>query len=153
MSAEDRLAILEQIARYSYAADERDADGLAALFTDEGIIERWLIGSEAPDEQVQGTAALRSWAQGHYDARPEGVQTRHHERATVFDELANNGARTRTMLLLTRIGPGDRFPVTTGSGVYHDEWLRTTKTCTPRWFFSIMVVSLSLVLIILRIQD
>ena len=127
MSAADRLAILEQIARYSYAADERNAEGLAALFTDKGVIERWLIGSEAPEEHVQGTTALLAWAQGHYDARPNGVQTRHHQRATVFDELSDNQARTRTMLLLTRIGPGDRFPVTTGSGVYHDEWLRTTE--------------------------
>ena len=125
MTAEDRLDILEQIGRYSYAADERDAEGLVALFTDDGVIERWLTDSEAPEERTAGSAALRAWAQGHYDARPEGVQTRHHQRATVFDELVADRARTRTMLLLTRIGPGDRHPVSTGSGVYHDEWRRT----------------------------
>ena len=125
MSAADRLDILEQIARYSYAADERDADGLAALFTEDGVIERWLIDSEAPEEHVEGHAALHAWAQGHYDARPEGVQTRHHQRATVFDDLTADAARTSTMLLLTRIGPGDRYPVMTASGVYHDEWRRT----------------------------
>ena len=125
MSAADRLDILDQIGRYSYAADERDADRLAALFTEDGVIERWLIDSAASEERSEGHAALRAWAQGHYDARPEGVQTRHHQRATVFDELTADSARTSTMLLLTWIGPGDRAPVTTASGVYHDEWRRT----------------------------
>ncbi len=125
MSATDRLDVLEQIARYPYAADERDTDSLAALFAEDGVIGRWLSDSDAPEEHIEGHAALHAWAQGHYDARPEGVQTRHHQRATVFDELATDAARTRTMRLLTRIGTGDRFPVTAAGGVCHDEWRRT----------------------------
>ena len=53
--------------------------------------------------------------------------TRHHQRATVFDELTADAARTRTMFLLTSIGPGDRHPRTVSSGVCRDEWRRSAE--------------------------
>ena len=47
--------------------------------------------------------------------------------AGVFDDLTADAASTRTMLLLTSIGPGDRHPRTVSSGVYRDEWRRTAE--------------------------
>lgn len=125
MTAEDRLAILDQIGRYSYAVDAFDGDEFAARFTDDGVFERHAIGSDGPYEVIEGHAALRRWILDILQTLPEGVLTRHHQRATVFDELTPDAARTRTMLLLTSIGPGDRHPRTVGSGVYRDEWRRT----------------------------
>ena len=127
MTAEDRLAILDQIGRYSYAVDAFDDAEFAARFTDDGVFERRAIGSDGPYEVIEGHAALRSWILEILETLPEGVITRHHQRATVFDELSGEAARTRTMLLLTSIGPGDRHPRTVGSGVYRDEWRRTDE--------------------------
>ena len=127
MTAEDRLAILEQIGRYSYAADDQDAAGMAGLFTEDGVFERHEIGSDGPVYAVEGREALRAWATDAFEALPEGVLTRHHQRATVFDELTADAARTRTMMLLTSIGPGDQHPRTVSSGVCRDEWRRTAE--------------------------
>ena len=127
MTAEDRLAILEQIGRYSYAADDQDAEGMVGLFTEDGVYERHEIGSQGPVYAVEGREALRGWAADAFGALPEGVLTRHHQRATVFDELTADAARTRTMMLLTSIGPGDQHPRTVSSGVCRDEWRRTAE--------------------------
>ena len=125
MTAEDRLAILDQIGRYSYAVDAFDADEFAARFTADGVFERRAIGSDGPYEVIEGHEALRRWILEILETLPEGVITRHHQRATVFDELSADAASTRTMLLLTSIAPGDRHPRTVSSGVYRDEWRRT----------------------------
>ncbi len=125
VTAEDRLAIIEQIGRYSYAADDQDVDGMAGLFTEGGVFERHEIGSNGPVYAVEGREALRRWAADAFETLPEGVLTRHHQRATVFDELTADAARTRTMFLLTSIGPGDHYPRTVSSGVCRDEWRRT----------------------------
>ena len=125
MTADDRLAILEQIGRYSYAADDRDVEGMVGLFTGDGVFERREIGSDGPVYAVAGREALRRWAAEAFGSLPEGVLTRHHQRATVFDELGADAARTRTMFLLTSIAPGDRHPRTVSSGVNRDEWRRT----------------------------
>lgn len=127
MTAEDRLDILDQIGRYSYAADDRDAEGMAARFTADGVFERREIGSDGPVFRAAGRAALLGWATEVIASRGDGVLTRHHQRATVFDELEAETARTRTMLLLTRFAPGDRHPRTVLSGVYRDEWRRTDE--------------------------
>ena len=125
MTAEDRLDILEQIGRYSYAVDAFDGDEFAARFTEDGVFERRRIGSREPVQVIEGRAALRRWIVNTFEALPDGVMTRHHQRATVFDELSADAASTRTMLLLTSIAPGDRHPRTVSSGVYRDEWRRT----------------------------
>lgn len=39
LTADDRLAILEVIARYNRAADERDVDATVELYTPDGVIE------------------------------------------------------------------------------------------------------------------
>ena len=42
----------------------------------------------------------------------------------LFDELGEDQARTRTMLLTSRVGPDGEPP---GSGIYYDEWRRTAE--------------------------
>ena len=82
------------------------------------------MGPSTPSRAARRCA---SWAADAFEALPEGVLTRHHQRATVFDELTADAARTRTMFLLTSIGPGDHYPRTVSSGVCRDEWRRTAE--------------------------
>ena len=120
----DRLAILEQIARYSYAWDDRDLEAYVALFTGDAafVVDPELPGG--PSVNATGHEAIRTWARERMDARKPGVQVRHHQSGTLFDELGEDQARTRTMLLTSRVGPDGEPP---GSGVYYDEWRRTAE--------------------------
>jgi hypothetical protein len=66
--AEDRLAILEMQNRYIVAMDYFDADGYAAVFTEDGILD-WARG------EVVGRPAIREFmATGTYDLRKLNFQ-------------------------------------------------------------------------------
>ena len=61
--AADRLAIIELQNRYVLAMDYFDADGYAAVFTEDGVLD-WARG------EVKGRAAIREFmANGTYDLR------------------------------------------------------------------------------------
>ena len=122
MDVDDRLAILEMIARYSYAWDEQDAEAYMALFAEDAIFEVDPELPGGPATHAHGREAIGAWARERMAARVVGVQTRHHQTGTLFEELSADEARTRTMLLTTRVGP-NAGPSTTG--VYYDEWRRT----------------------------
>ena len=131
MSADDRLAILDGIARYSYAWDGKDADAYAALFTEDAVFEVFAGGDE-PVIHNEGRAAIHAWARATHTGERPGLrhhppdeQTRHNQSGTVFDELGADAARTRTMLLSARQSPGDAIPIPSTTGVYRDEWRRT----------------------------
>ena len=126
MSIEDRLAILEVIASYSYSYDGQDADAYAELFTDDAVFEVY-AGREKPLVHNEGREAIREWARGLHEEMPEGYQSRHHQTSTVFEELGPDSARSRTMLLGTRRYPGESGPQVSGTGVYHDEWRKTPE--------------------------
>ena len=126
MSADDRLAILDMIGRYSQAWDEKDADAYVALYTDDGVFE---LNPELPDGPTiseHGREQIRSWAEAsHKRLADAGTRTRHVQSGTVFDELTEQTARTRTMLISMRLRPGDSGPWASRAGVSTDEWRQT----------------------------
>lgn len=127
MTIEDRLDIMEQIGRYSYAEDGGDAAAYGALFTDDGVFEVYRGPEDEPQQRHEGRAAIEKWARGRYDERPEGLQTRHHQTGTVFDVLEGKRAVTRTELLVTRLYPDAVAPVPSVMGAYRDEWTKTPE--------------------------
>ena len=127
MSVEDRLAILETIARYSQAFDGKDARAYASLFTDDGVFEIYMRSGSEPVQRYAGGAAIFEWVDEAFRGRLSEVQTRHNQSATVFDELAPSAARTRTMLIETRQRPGERHPVPYMTAVYRDEWRKSEQ--------------------------
>ena len=133
MSVDDRLAILDQIGRYSYAWDGKDADAYAALFTEDAVFEVFTSGGE-PVIHNDGREAIHAWARATHSGEEPGLrphppdeQTRHNQSGTVFDELGEDSALTRSMLLSARQGPGDAIPRPSTTGVYRDEWRRTPE--------------------------
>jgi 3-phenylpropionate/cinnamic acid dioxygenase small subunit len=58
LSVEDRLEIHELAARYGTVVDDRDWDGLAAVFTEHAVFE--LHGFGAVDGRYDGLAAIRT---------------------------------------------------------------------------------------------
>jgi len=125
MSIEDKLAIQELIARYSYTYDSKDADGFAQLFVEDGVFEVFVPGKATASVRLQSRAEIREWAARRLQARDGRVTSRHYQSGTLFDELTSASALTRTMVLVTHQGVAEAAPRPTISGVYHDQWRKT----------------------------
>ena len=67
-SVDDRLEILDLAARYNHAVDSGDHEGVAALFTEDGVIEATATGT------IAGRAAIADYI----GSRPDGWQRRRH---------------------------------------------------------------------------
>ncbi len=68
----------------------------------------------------------RGIAGGRESLTEAGVQTRHYQTNTVLTETANGRITGRTMLLLLWQRHGETAPAIMVSGVYHDEFVKTT---------------------------
>ena len=127
MSLEDKMDILEVIARYAYTYDERDADGFAQLFTEGGIFEVIPSGGSQPELRLESRAAIHAWASQRHQQVVKEIQDRHYQSGTLFDALTAEHAQTRTMVLITHQGVHDPTPRPVLSGVYHDRWHKTQR--------------------------
>ncbi len=125
MSLEDKIAILEVIARYSYTCDGRDADGFAHLFTEDGIFEVMYSGGHHPELRLESRDAIYTWASQRHNNVVKDIHDRHFQSGTLFDTLSREHAQTRTMVLITHQGADDLAPRPVLSGVYHDRWVKT----------------------------
>ena len=126
MNVEDKLAIQDVIAQYSYAYDAKDAEAFAQLFVEDGIFEVIVPGESSPRVRLLSRAAIRDWA-AQRNQLNAGSQARHYQSGLLFDELTAETASSRVMLLLTRQGALDAAPVLNLSGVYHDTWRKTSE--------------------------
>jgi uncharacterized protein (TIGR02246 family) len=88
MSVEDKLAIQEVIARYSYAYDGKDSDAFAQLFVEDGVFEVIVPGKSSPAVRLSSRAAIREWA-----AQRHGVSCSNRAEAAVTRRLERQVAR------------------------------------------------------------
>jgi len=126
MTIEDKLAIQEAIARYSYAYDSKDAGAFAQLFVEDGVFEVTVLGTSSPTVKLSSRAAIREWAAQRHHLSP-ACQARHYQSGVLFDELTSETATTRTMLLLTKQDTPDATPLLHLTGVYCDKWRKTRE--------------------------
>ena len=122
MSIEEKLAIHEMIARYSYTYDGQDADGFAEVFAEDGVFEVFVQGRSRPSVRLQSRQEIREWAAGRLRGRAGRFTSRHYQSGTLFDRLTPEAAVTRTMVLVTHQHATEATPRPAISGVYHDEW-------------------------------
>jgi ketosteroid isomerase-like protein len=122
MSIEDKLAIHEMIARYSYTYDGQDADGVAQLFVEDGVFEIFVPGKTSPSVRLLSRREIREWAAKRMQQRGGRFTSRHYQSGILFDGLTPDTAVTRTMLLITHQGVNEAGPRPTVSGVYRDQW-------------------------------
>lgn len=111
----DRAAIAEQLARYAHLFDSHDVDGWVALFTDEGVFEVKLVGSDEPYVRLEGVEQLRGFADG-------SPRVLHHISGLVFDELRPDLAKTRAVVAGTWTSPVDGTPEIFTHGTYEQRW-------------------------------
>ena len=126
MNTEDQLAIQQAIANYSYTFDTGDAGGWANIFTENGVWEFFGIEQAKPSIKLEGHEALREFAEQRNRDKPEGVSSYHHQSGVLFDELTDDTARTRAMLILTVRSSGQNAARILTTGVYYDEWRKTS---------------------------
>ena len=127
MNLEDKLAIQEVLAQYSYTYDAQDVEGFAALFTEDAVWELFASGATRPEIRLVSRAAIHAWAAQRLQERLGRFTSRHYQSGMLFDELTSDAARTRTMVLLTHQGITEVAPRPTLSGVYHDQWRKTPE--------------------------
>lgn len=127
MSIEEKLAIHEMIARYSYAYDSEDADGFAEVFVEDGVFEIFVPGKTSPSVRLPSRQEIREWATLRWRGRNGRFTSRHHQSGTLFDELSSDSARTRTMVLVTHQDVTEAAPRPMASGVYLDRWRKTPE--------------------------
>lgn len=84
-----------------------------------------ISGISKPQVYLDSREAIRDWVEQNHRGRLDGVNSRHHQTGTVFDELTSTSARTRTMVLVTHQNATDLAPRPTLSGVYTDHWRKT----------------------------
>lgn len=123
-STADRLAILDAIARYSFAFDRQNADQWAALFMPSGVFEVYLHGASQPSTRYVGQEELHAFAQDSFTRRLLGARIRHFQPNTLFDELTETTARTTTMVMITQIGSREEHPRLALTGHYEDQWMK-----------------------------
>ena len=71
--------IFEVISRYSHMWDSKNPSGLADLFTEDGVWDRWGPGVQKPDISLKGREALREYTAERFrtnlaDRQPEPGQ-------------------------------------------------------------------------------
>lgn len=132
MNVEDMLAIQQVIARYSYTFDVGDANGWANLFTEDGV---WEDYNAKPSYAVKGHAELREFAAMRYRQKTPGLVYFHHQSGVLFDELTENTAKTRVMVIITIHKPPDP-PHIIITAIYTDKWIKTSKG----WLFKHRVI-------------
>lgn len=125
MSIEDRLAIQEMIARYSYTYDGKDASGFAQVFAENGVFEIFVPGATHPAVRLQSRREIHEWAAPRLHERIGRFTDRHHQSGILFDDLTGEEARVRVMVLVTRQESAGAQPYANLTGEYHDVWRKT----------------------------
>lgn len=110
----DTVAIHELMARYNIEGDRGNITGLAAVFTEDGVLE---FGGQAST----GQAAIRERLSGGRAPRNPALTVVCHHLTTSSVEVDGDNARGRTYFaVLTDIGPDHH-------GVYVDRFRRTPE--------------------------
>jgi len=107
----DRLLVTERIYRYAWGYDERDAELLAACFTDDGVWEGTIMGTD-PVGPFDGRAAVVEFLTGFWDVQQD--QRRHIFTNIIIDQIGPDTATAHAYLMLTAAGDEKMQPQTTG---------------------------------------
>ena len=100
LSAGDRIAIHELLARYAWSLDTGDEDGFVACFTNEAELV-WDVFDEPG--RWQGGAALRRFV-AYFRSRPESAGRQHHVTNIVLASTTEGVLAKSYVLVALRVG-------------------------------------------------
>jgi SnoaL-like domain len=107
----DRLLVAERVARYGWAYDERDRAGLGDCFTEDGVWEGQIMGTD-PVGPFEGRAAIVEFLTGFWDEQAD--QRRHVFTNVVVDEVGADTATAHAYLILLGSSDASMTPLTAG---------------------------------------
>jgi uncharacterized protein (TIGR02246 family) len=119
--------ITELISRYSHMWDSKNATGLADLFAEDGVWDRWGPGVQKPDISIKGRDNFRDWTANRFKTALADRQTRHYQTNTVFLEVTDDLVRTRTVFVVMQVLAADKTLRVATTGIYEDEFRRTSE--------------------------
>ena len=117
--------ITELIAKYSHMWDSKNASGLAELFSEDGVWDRWGPQAQKPDISIKGRDALRDWTANRFKTALADRQTRHYQTNTVFLEVTDDLVRTQTVFVVIQVPAAEKSPKLATTGTYEDEFRLT----------------------------
>jgi hypothetical protein len=115
----DRELIAERVARYGWAYDERDREGLGDCFTEDGVWEGQIMGIE-PVGPFAGRAAIVDFLAGFWDEQSD--QRRHVFTNVVLDDVGREQATAHAYLIL--LGSSEASMSALTAGPYRFELVR-----------------------------
>ena len=122
----DRLAIAEQVARYSYTADAKDLEGFISLFTPDAFWKSIPPGKTEPGIYLKSREEIRAFS-ADLHKKNLGMRTGHHQSGLLFTELTKDTAKTQNMILVTQQRADEGAPRVNASGIYYDTWRKTAQ--------------------------
>jgi len=90
------------------------------------VLEIFVPGKTTASVRFQSRTKIREWAAQRLQERNGRFTSRHYQSGILFDELTLDTALTRTMMLVTHQRVAEAAPRPTLSGVYHDQWRKTS---------------------------
>ncbi len=117
--------ILATIYQYSYNFDGKNPDKFAELFTEDAVWEVFPLGAEKPQISFTNRSDLKDFVSNRFKTVLANRQTRHYLTNTVFLELTNNFARTRSTVLVVHTIKGEKQPQVMISAMFKDEFTKT----------------------------
>ncbi len=127
MDAQDRQEILDVISGYSYSYDRNDMDALIQLFDEEAVTNIFVPSQDRPFHTTTTLTQLREEiGERRASLARKGIQTRHFTANTMLTVVSQGRVRGRTVFLVIWQRPGKLTPRVMHSGIYDDEFLRTS---------------------------
>lgn len=109
--AVDRALIADRIYRYAWGFDERNIDGIGECFTEDGIWEGWVMGTQHVGP-FNGRAAIQGFMAEFW---PNQVDQRRHVFTNIIvDAYTGVTAQAHAYLLLMSSMEAETTPVTVG---------------------------------------
>lgn len=133
LSAEDRFAIQDLFARYSWALDTGDPDALAATFAPDARLVEEVF--EDPDIW-EGHEGIKAMAR-HYMASPNFPGRQHHATMPLYEPTGPDSCRAKSFVFVTEVH-GEPPMVLRFSGYYQDDLVRVGG----QWLFKSRVIRL-----------
>ena len=123
---EDRLAMLDVLARYSFAWDFADKNAFAELFTEDAVWEAYGFQADEPWQSYHGRDSILGFLDANHARYPDR-KSAHHQSGLMVLEKSDSTARTQNMVIITAQGRSQPRPDIVASGVYYDTWTKTSE--------------------------
>lgn len=123
----DKEAIRELMAQFAYFWDDKDAEGWVGLFTQDGSWELWFAGAQEPARSVKTHEVMLPWAKERFEGSLATHRTRYLRGNTIFLELSDTTARTKTEVIGLHTISGENVPKVVITGSYEEEFHKTPE--------------------------